>query len=89
VRSVTTVKRDVLSGRGVSINLDEMLICLAMSAAIDANAKKALSVLPLLKGCEMHLSHIPSSGDSAGLRKIGLYVTSDPKYPTTNVYNPV
>jgi uncharacterized protein (UPF0371 family) len=88
VRSVTTVKRDVLSGRGVSINLDEMLICLAMSAAIDTNAKKALSVLPLLKGCEMHLSHIPSSGDSAGLRKIGLYVTSDPRYPTTNVYNP-
>jgi uncharacterized protein (UPF0371 family) len=89
VRSVTTVKRDILSGRGVSINLDEMLICLAMSAVIDGNAKKAIGVLPTLSGCEMHLSHIPSSGDSAGLRKVGLYVTSDPKFPTTNVYNPI
>jgi len=89
VQSVTTVKRDILLGRGVSINLDEMLICLAMSAAIDANANKALSLLPSLKGCEMHLSHIPSSGDSSGLRKLGLHVTSDPKFPSTNVYNPV
>lgn len=89
VQNVTMVKRYILLGRGVSINLDEMLICLAMSAAVDANAKAALSFLPSLKGCEMHLSHIPSSGDTAGLRKLGMHVTSDPRYPRSNLYNPL
>jgi len=83
------VKRDIRLGRGVSINLDELLICLAMSATIDKNAKEALFYLPMLKGCEMHLSHIPSSGDTAGLRKLGMHVTSDPRYPRANLYNPV
>lgn len=88
VQSVTAMKRDVLKGRGVSLNLDETLICLAMSCAISEEARKASAVLPLLNGCEVHMTHIPSSGDSSGLRKLLLNVTSDPRFPTSNLYNP-
>jgi len=88
VQSVTSMKRDVLKGRGVSLNLDEVLICLAMSCAISEDAKKASAVLPQLNGCEVHMTHIPSSGDSSGLRKLVLNVTSDPRFPTSNLYNP-
>jgi uncharacterized protein (UPF0371 family) len=88
VQSVTAMKRDVLKGRGVSLNLDEVLICLAMSCAISEDAKKASGVLPLLRGCEVHMTHIPSSGDSSGLRKLVLNVTSDPRFPTSSLYNP-
>ncbi|MGE4453955.1 MAG: DUF1846 domain-containing protein [Sphaerochaeta sp.] len=88
VQSVTAMKRDVLNGRGVSLNLDEVLICLAMSCAISEDAKRASDVLPLLNGCEVHMTHIPSSGDSSGLRKLVLNVTSEPKFPTSNMYNP-
>ncbi len=87
VDSVTAMKRDVLRGRGVSLNLDETLICLAMSAAINADAKRALDKLPLLRGCESHMSHIPSAGDSSGLRKLGINVTSEPKFPSTSMRN--
>ncbi len=87
VDSVTTMKRDVLKGRGISLNLDEILVCLAMSAAINADAKKALDKLPELRGCESHMSHIPSAGDSSGLRKLGINVTSEPKFPSTNMRN--
>ncbi len=88
MQSVTEMKRDVLKGRGVSLNLDEVLICLAMSCAISSDAKKAAAFLPLLRGCEVHMTHIPSSGDSSGLRKLELNVTSDPRFPTSNLYNP-
>ncbi|MDT3360112.1 MAG: DUF1846 domain-containing protein, partial [Spirochaetota bacterium] len=88
VQSVTAMKRDVLKGRGVSLNLDEVLICLAMSCAISGEAKKASAVLPLLNACEVHMTHIPSSGDSSGLRKLVLNVTSEPRFPTSNLYNP-
>ena len=88
VQSVTAMKRDVLKGRGVSLNLDEVLICLAMSCAISNEAKRASAVLPALNGCEVHMTHIPSSGDSSGLRKLVLNVTSEPRFPTSNLYNP-
>ncbi|MGE4583841.1 MAG: DUF1846 domain-containing protein [Sphaerochaeta sp.] len=88
VQSVTAMKRDVLKGRGVSLNLDEVLICLAMSCAISEDAKKASQVLPLLNGCEVHMTHIPSAGDTSGLRKLVLNVTSEPQFPTSNLYNP-
>ncbi|MGH0053310.1 MAG: hypothetical protein ACQ5SW_07985 [Sphaerochaetaceae bacterium] len=88
VQSVTAMKRDVLKGRGVSLNLDEVLICLAMSCAISEDANRASTVLPLLNGCEVHMTHIPSSGDTTGLRKLALNVTSEPTFPTSNMYNP-
>ena len=85
--SVYAMKRDNLRGRGISLNLDETLICLAMAATMDENAKKALAMLPKLRGCESHMSHIPSAGDSTGLRKLGINVTSEPKFPTNNMRN--
>lgn len=85
--SITAMKRDTLKEPGISLNLDEALICLAMSATSNENAKKALEQLPLLKGCESHMSHIPSAGDSSGIRKLGINVTSEPKFPSSNMCN--
>ena len=85
IRSITAMKRDILSGRGVSMNLDEILIALAMSASETDEARKALEALPLLKDAEVHLTHVPSPGDCSGLRKLGLRYTSDPVYPGKNI----
>ena len=84
ISSITAMKRDILSGKGVSMNLDEILIALAMSASEDADAAKALAELPNLKDADVHLTHIPSNGDMSGLRKLGLLYTSDPRYPARN-----
>ena len=88
IDAITKMKRDVLRGRGVSLNIDEILICLAMSSTSNANAEKAMKELPRLVGAEVHFTHIPSAGDTIGLRKLGINVTSEPKFPTKNVYNP-
>lgn len=85
ITSITEMKRDLLSGKGVSLNLDETLIALAMSSAEDEVSRLALSKLPLLRNMEVHMTHIPSPGDSSGLRKLGLQFTSDPKYPRKNI----
>lgn len=86
LNSIRTMKRS-LNERGISLNLDEALICLAMSATMNENARKALDQLPKLNGCESHMSHIPSAGDSSGLRKLGINVTSEPKFPSTSMRN--
>ena len=86
ISSISKMKR-VLKESGISLNLDEALICLAMSATENPDARKALKFLPELKGCESHMSHIPSAGDSSGLRKLGINVTSEPKFPSNNMKN--
>jgi uncharacterized protein (UPF0371 family) len=85
IESIRRMKRDVLSGRRVSLDLDEVLICLAMSAAVNPSAQAALDKLPALRGCEVHLTHIASAGDANGLRKLGLHTTSEPKFPSLNL----
>lgn len=87
IESIRHLKRDVLSGRRVSLDLDETLICLAMSAPINPSAQYALEKLPLLRGCEVHFTHLPSVGDSNGLRKLGLNTTSEPRFPSTNLHD--
>ncbi len=88
IDAITRMKRDVLRGRGVSLNIDEILICLAMSSTSNSDAEKALEALPRLKNAEVHFTHIPSAGDIIGLRKLGINVTSEPRFPSKNVYNP-
>lgn len=88
IDAITRMKRDVLRGRGVSLNIDEILSCLAMSSTTNVNAEKAMKELPHLANAEVHFTHIPSAGDTIGLRKLGINVTSEPKFPTKNVYNP-
>lgn len=85
--SITAMKRDSLNEPGISLNLDESLICLAMSTTINPYAKQALEMLPELKGCEAHMTHIPSAGDSSGLRKLEINVTSEPRFPSTSMKN--
>ena len=39
-----------------------------------------------LRGCEMHLTHMPTPGDEAGLRVLGVNVTSEPHFAGKNLY---
>lgn len=85
IRSVRHMKKDILKEVGCSLNLDEGLICLALSAATDKNARKAAEKIVELKGLHAHLSHIPSSGDLKGLRVLGINVTSEDVYPRSEL----
>ncbi|MFA5468647.1 MAG: DUF1846 domain-containing protein [Sphaerochaetaceae bacterium] len=87
IESIRLLKKNILSGKRVSLDLDETLICLAMSAPINPSAQAALEQLPNLSGCEVHLTHLPSIGDANGLRKLGLHTTSEPKYPSANLHD--
>ncbi|GAB1484881.1 DUF1846 domain-containing protein [Treponema sp.] len=75
--SIRTLKRNVLMRKSESLNLDETLVALAVSAAMNPAAQAAMEALKKLKGSELHLSHFPGPGDEAGLRNLGLNATSD------------
>lgn len=78
--SLTNFKKDVFNSSSISLDLEETLIALAISSVTNPAAETAMGRLKELAGCEIHLTHIPPQGDAAGLRKLGITVTSDPVF---------
>jgi uncharacterized protein (UPF0371 family) len=87
IDSVTWLKKDILNGKMVSLDVDETLIVLGISALYNPAAQLALENLKYLQGCEIHLTHIPTPGDEAGLRKLRLNVTCDPEFSSKRLFN--
>ncbi len=86
IASVGHFKKDVLLGKVISLDLEETLIALSISAAQNAEVLTAVEKLKELRGCEVHLTHIPTPGDEAGLRKLGVNLTSDPNFSSKQLF---
>jgi uncharacterized protein (UPF0371 family) len=86
IESIRSLKGDVLGAKSVSLDLEETLIALSICAATNPTAYAAMEMLKELANCEMHMTHIPTPGDEAGLRKLGINVTTDPMFSTTNLF---
>ncbi|PKK85394.1 MAG: hypothetical protein CVT48_05585 [Thermoplasmata archaeon HGW-Thermoplasmata-1] len=86
MESIRYLKEIILESGNESLDLEETLIALAISAASNPTAAEALEQLKKLRGCEVHLSHIPTPGDEAGLKRIGVNYTSDPKFSTDTLF---
>ena len=86
LHSVGTLKRDYMNSKRVSLDLGEALIALSVSVPGNAEAELAMSKLSDLCGCEMHLTLLPSPGDEAGLRRLGVNLTCDPLFASSNLF---
>lgn len=86
IDSVAYLKKDILKGKMVSLDLEETLIALGISALSNPAAQMALENLKNLKNCEIHLTHIPTPGDEAGLRKLQVNLTCDPEFSTKSLF---
>jgi len=86
IDSLGHMKTDVLGGKRVSLDVDEVLIALAVSTSNNPAAQAALSKLEELRRCEVHMTHMPTPGDEAGLRKLGVNLTSDPDFATKSLF---
>ncbi|MBW6501782.1 MAG: DUF1846 domain-containing protein [Bacteroidales bacterium] len=86
IDSVTHLKKDILNGKMVSLDVDETLIVLGISALSNPAAKMALENLKLLRNCEVHLTHIPTPGDESGWRKLKVNLTCDPEYSSKSLF---
>ena len=86
IDSVTHLKKDILNGKKVSLDVEETLIALAISATTNPAAKMALEKLTELHGCEMHSTHIPTAGDEAGFRKLKVNLTCDPVFSSKRLF---
>ena len=80
IESVTEFKKNIINAKTASLDLDETLIALTISATTNSTAQLALETLSELRECEMHMTHIPTPGDEAGLKRLGINLTTDPYF---------
>jgi uncharacterized protein (UPF0371 family) len=86
MESIGHFKKNVLKVKMVSLDLEETLIVLSISATVNPGAQMAVEKLKELPGCEVHMTHIPTPGDEAGLGELGVNVTSDPEFATKHLF---
>jgi uncharacterized protein (UPF0371 family) len=77
IHNLATLKRDVMDMQAESLNVRETLMALSIGAAGNPSAQAGMEALKELRGCDMHMTHIPSRGDEAGIRRLGLNLTTD------------
>lgn len=87
IEPICKLKTSSFGSSNPRLHADEILIALSICAATDENAKKALSCLPLLRGCEAHSSVIVSHVDFSTFRKLKLNLTCDPTYETKKLFH--
>jgi len=86
IQSVRNLKTEILNEKTLSLDLVETLIALSISATTNPAAQLAMEKLDELRGCEVHMTHIPTPGDEAGLRRLGVNLTSDPNFSTKDLF---
>lgn len=87
IQSISNLKGEIKGSNAITLDLEETLIALAASISTNSSAFLAVKQLKKLKDCEMHLTHIPPSGDEAGLRDLGINLTSDPLFSSERLFS--
>ncbi len=82
IRSMQRLKVDYLGNRNPRLHIDEMLVALSIAANTDPTVERAFSMLPGLRGSDVHSSVIVSQVDEGLYKKLGMYVSSEPEYQT-------
>ena len=80
IEPVQKLKTNYLGSSNPRLHTDEILIALSMCAASDDTAQLALEQLPKLRGCQVHTSVMLSNVDIKIFNKLGIQLTSEPRY---------
>ena len=78
IEPIQQTKVTYLHGNNPRLHTDEVLVALSILSLHDPNCKKALSCLPLLKGCQIHTTVMLSEVDQKIFKKLGIGLTSEP-----------
>ena len=86
INQIAKLKEGILDSDSESLDLEETLIALSISATTNHTAELAMQRLISLKGCEVHMTHIPTPGDEVGLKRLGVNLTTDGKFSSQNLF---
>lgn len=83
---IINLKKNTLKTRNICLNASEVLMALSISAVTNPVAQFAMTKLDLLKGSQAHSTVIISKDDERVFRKLGVDITCDAQYQSSNLY---
>ncbi|MGX7418366.1 DUF1846 domain-containing protein [Carnobacterium gallinarum] len=86
LETIQNMKTNELHSKLTSLNANEVLIALAISAVTNPMAQLAYEKLAELDGVQAHSTVMLSKNDEQILRQLGLDITCDPVYSSENLY---
>jgi len=78
IEPIQKTKTEYLGGHNPRLHTDEVLVALSVLSQNDANCRRALAMLPLLRGCQAHSTVMLSEVDQKIFKKLGIGLTCDP-----------
>ncbi len=87
IEPIQSLKVDYLGNRNPRLHTDEILTALAICAATNPMAQRAMEQISRLRGSEAHSSVMLSAVDENTLRRLGINLTCDPKHQTQKLYH--
>ncbi|MBM3705397.1 MAG: DUF1846 domain-containing protein [Actinobacteria bacterium] len=86
IEQIAKLKKGVFNAESESLDLEEALIALSISATTSHTSELAMNQLKHLRNCEMHMTHIPTPGDEVGLKRLGVNLTTDSRFSSRNLF---
>ena len=86
IEPIQKLKVDSFGSANPRLHTDEILIALSISAVTNPTARLAMAQLSKLRDCEMHATVILADTDTRTLKKLGILLTTEPKYETKKLY---
>ncbi|MCR5009649.1 MAG: DUF1846 domain-containing protein [Clostridia bacterium] len=87
LKTIQHLKTDILNKQKGSLNIEEVLTALTMSAAVNPMAGLAVNKLVELRGCKAHCTAILSRRDDQIFHDLGIDATCEPEFSTNNLYS--
>jgi uncharacterized protein (UPF0371 family) len=86
IEQISKLKKGIYRGESESLDLEEALIALSISATSNPAAGIAMEKLEELRDCEMHMTHIPTPGDEVALKRLGVNLTTDGLFSSKSLF---
>lgn len=77
IEPIQKTKIEYLGGSNPRLHTDEVLVALSVLSQHDENCRKALQVLPQLRGCQVHCTVMLSEVDRKIFKKLGVGLTCE------------
>ena len=86
IEQISKLKKGIYKEESESLDLEETLIALSISATGNPAAEISMKKLEVLRDCEMHMTHIPTPGDEVALKRLGINLTTDGQFSSRNLF---
>ncbi len=87
IEPIQHLKVDHMGNKNPRLHTDEVLIALAISAATDELAARAMDHLGQLRDCDAHSTVILAQVDDGMFKRLGVNITCEPAYQNSKLYH--